>query len=214
MKKRFKIGILAVCLTAIIGVGLAGFHKFFPEYTLAYLTNHTGATNKLTLGNVTAEIVETFNSPRMVVGTNSYTKKIQVQNSGRVPAYARVWLQFSDCDVEGISKLSCDNGASWWTLSELRSHLPSGWVYVSSGTLGGYYYYTSPVAPGGKTPTLITNVKTDFINKTADTNQTINKTPRDYDVLVYAETVQQAKLNGDGLNTSYSAAWTEFLNKK
>lgn len=115
--------------------------------------------------------------------------------------------------MENISKVSADNGHTWYTLSEFKSHLPNGWVF-GNGNLYGYFYYTSPIQPGGKTPTLITNVKTTFINKTADTNTTINQTVRNYDILVYAETVQQAKLNGSGLNTSYSTAWQQFLDKK
>lgn len=223
MKKWMKTGILGICLAAVIGAGLIAYNKFFPENTLAYLTDKTGATNTLTVGNVTAEIIETFNPVTLQTGTNSYTKKVQVQNSGKDPAYARVWLEFSDCDVEGISKISTNGGSNWYTLSQLKAGtgLSNGWVYQSTGTLAGYFYYPSPVAPGGKTPALITNVKTEFIDKTADTNQTINKTKRDYDVLVYAETVQQAKLfpgtvdkTHNGLNTSYVTAWTEFLNKK
>lgn len=208
MKNKIKIGILIACM-AVTAVG-----SYAMQSSLAYLSDQTDVVNKFTVGNVTAEIVETFNPVTLKVGMNSYTKNVKVQNSGRVPAYARVWLSFTDCDVEKMSWLSCDGGNTWYSLSELRNHLPSGWAYESSGTLGGYYYYRNPVPPGGKTPVLITNVKTNFINKTGDTNETINKTPRNYDVLVYAETVQQAKLNGSGLNDSYRDAWTAFLNKK
>lgn len=208
MRTKVKLCILAVCLGILIVGGFSIYSTF------AYLSNKTGATNKFTFGNVTAEIVESFSPPaRLVTGENSYTKKIQVQNGGTVPAYARVWLGFTDVDVENISKVSADNGHTWYTLSEFKSHLPSGWVF-GSGDLHGYFYYTSPIQPGSKTPTLITNVKTTFINKTADTNTTINQTVRNYDILVYAETVQQAKLNGSGLNTSYSTAWQQFLDKK
>lgn len=208
MKTKLKIVILTICMAVLIASGFA-IHS-----TLAYLSNETETVNKFTIGNVTAEIIETFNPVTLQTGINSYVKKVQVRNSGTVPAYGRVYLGFSDLDVEGISTLSCDGGSTWHTLSYIKEHPPTGWVYKSSGALSGYFYYKNPIKPDGVTPVLITNVKTEFINKTADTNQTINKTVRNYDVLVYAETVQRAKLNGSGLNSSYETAWTEFLGKK
>ena len=208
MKTKVKFCILAACLVIFIAGG------FSIHSTFAYLSNQTSAANKFTFGNVTAEIVESFNPPtRLSTGQNSYTKKVQVQNSGTVPAYARVWLGFTDADVENISRVSADGGNTWYTLSKFKNHLPSGWAFGSDASYG-YFYYTSPLQPGSKTPALITNVKTTFINKTADTNTTINQTVRDYDILVYTETVQQAKLDGPGLNTSYSTAWQQFLDKK
>lgn len=221
MKRRVKNILSGICLAGL-AAGLV-FYFMFPDFTLAYLSNQTQATNSFTFGNVTAEIIETFTPPSsLVVGTNTYTKTVRVKNSGANPAYARVWLEFSDVNVEEISELTCD-GTNWCTLTQLKSNtgLPSNWVYRNSGTLAGYFYYTKPIGPGEMTPSLIMKIRTKFISKTADINETINYTPRDYDVLVYAETVQQAKLfpgvvdsENDGLNTSYATAWTEFLNKK
>lgn len=208
-KNISKAVIIMLCMAALIGGGI------LTKSSLAYLSDFGGKkSNKFTVGNVTAEVNEVFNPVTLKTGTNSYKKEVKAKNGGTVPAYMRVWLGFSSGDVEGISKVSCDNGAHWYSLSELKNHLPAGWTYRGTGTLGGYYYYISPIAPGKSTPALITNVKTDFIEKTADTNETINKTVRDYEIFVYTEAVQQMKLDGSGLNTNYSAAWTQFLNKK
>lgn len=211
MRKRVWTAMFV--LLCLLVVGSAGYSF---QGTMAYLSaKGETKTNWFTVGHVSVDIIEEFNPPAsLVVGTNSYKKKVQFKNSGTVPAYLRANLTFSNKDVENISTVSCDNGAHWYKLSELKNHLPSGWAYASSGALSGYYYYTSPVQPGASTTPLITNVKTEFINKTADTNETINKTPRNYDISVYTEGVQQAKLDGSGLNTSYSTAWTAFLNKK
>lgn len=204
-------GVLITFCISLLCVTLYGMQD-----TMAYLSSK-GETkiNHFSVGNASVDIVEEFTPPSSLkTGTNAYTKKVQLENTGTVPAYMRAVLMFSNGDVENISMVSCDNGANWYSLSDLKNHLPNGWVYKSDGTLGGYYYYTDPVQPGSRTPALITNVKTNFIEKTADTNETINKTPRDYDIFVYAECVQQAKLDGSGMNKDYQTAWTEFLNKK
>lgn len=198
-----------LCLTLLLGV-------YAVPKTMAYLTD-TGGTkvNKFTVGNVVVDVVEEFDAPSsMTVGTNTFRKKVQLRNNGTVSAYLRANLLFSSGDVEKISKVSGDNGNTWWTLSDFRNHLPNGWVYVSTGVLSGYYYYTQPVAPGSQTPSLITNVRTVFEEKTADTNESINRTPRDYDIFVYAEGVQARPLDGSNSNQSYTTAWNLFLGKK
>lgn len=206
MKKRSKILIVLGVLLCLMAVG----------GTLAYLSDHGGKrTNKITFGNVTIDVVETFNPPSSLkVGDNTYEKRVTFKNNGTIPAYARTLLAFSEADVADISKLSSDGGNTWYSVSEFKNHLPSGWAYEGTGALGGYYYYTSPLAPGQSTTPLITNVKTTFQNKTADTNYTINYTPRNYDIYVYVEGVQQMKLDGSALNTNYRNAWTQFLDLK
>lgn len=42
----------------------------------------------------------------------------------------------------------------------------------------------------------------------------INRTPRDYDIFVYAEGLQQEKLDGSGPWSDYSQAWSAFLAQK
>lgn len=209
-KKWLRSVLLSLlCLTLLLGV-------YVTPKTMAYLTDRDRTyNNNFSVGNVVVDIVETFNPPAHVqVGTNSFVKKVQLKNSGTVPAYLRANLMFSNEDVMNISQVSGDGGAHWYTFNDFKSHLPSGWAWKSTGVLSGYFYYTSPVQPGGTTPALLTNVKVTFQNKTADTNQTINRTPRDFDIFVYAEGVQQYKLNGSSKHTNYETAWTEFLNNK
>lgn len=204
---RIFVCVLAIgCMAALAGT--AG--------TMAYLSYKTPAlTNKFTVGNVTISIQEQFNPPAsMPVGTTTYQKKVTFRNDGTVDAYARVNFAFSNTDVSNLSQISHDGGNTWYSVADFKSHLPNGWAYKASGTLGGYYYYTQPLAPGASTPPLFTHVRTTFQNKTADTNQTINNTPRDYDIYVYAEGLQQMKLDGSKKHTSYETAWTEFLGLK
>lgn len=209
--KRHWLRILACMLAAGCMIALAG-----TAGTMAYLSHKTAAiTNKFTVGNVTIEIQEQFSPPSsMPVGTTTYQKKVTFKNTGKVDAYARVNFAFSNTDVSNLSQISHDGGNTWYSLSDFKTHLPSGWAYKQSGALSGYYYYTRPLAPGESTPPLFTHVRTTFQEKTADTNQTINKTPRNYDIYVYAEGLQQMKLDGSKKHTSYETAWTQFLSLK
>lgn len=202
---------ILACVLVVAMAALAG-----TAGTVAYLSHKaSNHVNKFTVGNVTIDIQEQFSPPTsMPVGTTTYKKRVVFKNTGKVDAYARANFAFSNKDVADLSMVSSDGGATWYSLADFKTHLPSGWAYKQSGILSGYYYYTSPLAPGASTTPLITNVKTTFQAKTADTNQTINKTPRDYDIYVYAEGLQQMKLDGSKKNTNYATAWTQFLNLK
>jgi hypothetical protein len=191
--------------------------------TVAYFTDMGGeATNTFVYGDVDITVNEDFNPPSsMKVGDNTYKKDVKFVNSGHTYAYARVSMTFSDTNVAEITKLSSDGGNTWYSVADFDNHLPNGWA-KGSGALAGYYYYTKPLAVGEKTPSLITNVKTTFVAANESTysngkgvpNDTINHTPRDYDIYIYVEGVQQAKLDGSGMNNNYQDAWNAFLNKK
>ena len=197
--------LLSLCL--LLGLGAAG--------TLAYLTHKAKTvTNNFTFGNVDVTIVEDFQKPaHLKVGDNIYKKSVTLKNTGTVSNFSRINVRFSDTNVEEISYLSND-GTTWYKAAEYKNHLPANWAYQSTGPLTGYYYYTKALAPDESSTPLFTHVKTVFINKTADTNTTINYTPRPYDIYLLSEAVQQRKLDGSELHTSYIDAWTEFLAKK
>ena len=177
-----------------------------PGGTLAYFTNKKNTTNTLTVGENKIQIVETFpEPPTPVVGTNTYTKTVNVKNTGDVDCYVRVFIDFSDDSVRNKSTVSSD-GTNYYTVSEfVANHLPQNWVYVADGALGPYFYYTQPIAPNASTTNLLHSFKTTF----AATDEI-----RDFDVYVYAESVQTRDNNGDlftGTDT-WRQAWTEFLN--
>ena len=210
IKNRTKsfgiIGILSLCL--LIGLGTVG--------TLAYLTYKSKTvTNNFSVGNVDITIVEDFDKPTTLkVGDNIYKKTVTVKNTGTVNNYSRINVRFSDTNVEEISYFSSDNGTTWWGAADYKNHLPENWAYQETSPLTGYYYYTKALAPGETSTPLFTNVKTTFIDKTADTNTTINYTPRPYDIYLQSEAVQQYKLDGSEPHDSYVNAWTEFLGQK
>jgi predicted ribosomally synthesized peptide with SipW-like signal peptide len=80
--------------------------------------------------------------------------------------------------------------------------------------MGGWFYYTEPLAPGELTPALFDKVRTYF----ADENLV---TP--YDIIVYAESVQIKGIDGDLIKAgqdadgtvipAWKAAWTDFLTR-
>ena len=207
-KKRILVSVLCLSLLSIVAVGGAG--------TYAYLSDYNSPTNNsFTVGDVVMNIDEDFEKPASLsVGTNTYKKDVKVTNDGTLSGFVRASLLFSSGDVEDISEVSSDGGKTWYSMDEFPSHLPSGWVYQSSGDLGGYYYYTKAIAPGASTTSLITNVRTTFQQKVSDIDRSINYTPRDYDIFVYAEGLQQDKLDGSGIWNDYSQAWTTFLGLK
>ena len=204
-KKRLGLWVvlLLVCLCG----------SFLSYQTYAYLTDRDRpGDNKFTVGNVDIRINEQFTPVTgMTVGTKTYPKRVTFTNRGRNDAYVRVLMAKSNGDVD--AKISRD-GSNFYTFDDYPNHLSTNWAYKSTGVLGGYYYYKKPLKPGESTDVLITNVRVTFHEKTADTNLTVNQTPRDFEIYIYAEGLQQYKLNGSGKHTSYETAWTEFLNRK
>lgn len=205
--KKTRIGLWALLLAVCL------FGSVVSYQTMAYLTDRDRpGDNKFTVGNVDIRIDEDFTPVTgMTVGTKAYKKKVKFTNYGRNDAYVRVLLAKSNGDVD--AKITRD-GTNYYTFEDYPNHLNSNWAYKSSGVLGGYYYYKQPLKPGQSTDLLITNVQVTFHEKTADTNLTVNQTPRDFEVYVYCEGLQQYKLNGSGKHTLYETAWTEFLNRK
>ncbi|MCI5656082.1 MAG: hypothetical protein SOT80_02380, partial [Candidatus Pseudoruminococcus sp.] len=93
----------------------------------------------------------------------------------------------------------------FYYISTYINHLPDGWIFVpddSSETRLAGYYYTKSVSPGKSTENpLFTYVKTTYA-KLDDVKQ--------YDIIVYAESVQTTDSNGNSYS-DYKSAWNDFL---
>lgn len=200
MSKK-KSGILPVsAAAALIGIGVSW----------AYLTSMGLAKNTFTVGTNTVKVAEEYEPPKeLEAGENVLKKKVQVENTGTVPCYIRVFAAFSDSKIAGLSKLS-PNGLEYFPAEEYADHLPDGWVYLSEEEdklLGGFYYYTRIVKAGQRTSPLFEKVKTHFASAEQVT---------DYELLVYSESVQVPDRNGsvfDG-EAAYYQAWKEFLERR
>lgn len=117
-----KALVIAVSLMLIACLGVGG--------TLMYLTDKTGdVKNTFTPAEVTCQVTENFDG--------SVKSNVNAQNTGDVDAYIRIKLVSYRVDSKDISKRIGGSAAVEFTPG-------TDWVLKD-----GYYYYTSPVAPGG-----------------------------------------------------------------
>lgn len=200
MNNKLKMAAGAAGIIAIMAVG----------GTAAYFAASSWLQNQASVGENTIALTEDFKTPdEMHKGDNKYKKTVQVTNTGTVPCYVRVYADFSDSKIKEASSISSDGGKIYYPASENKKHpdegwLPEGWRYEQMGQDDGYYYYITPIQPGDKTSPLFTNIDTKFEDE-KDVSQ--------YDVIVYAESVQTVKHDGTQA-ADYNDAWTSFLDRK
>lgn len=110
--------------------------------TLAYiLTNTESLENSFEPAQVSCEVLED-----QFDGINK--TNVRVQNTGDAPAYIRVKLLPYYYDREENEIIAKKSWTPLFTSAE-------GWVKGADG----FYYYSSPVAPGDSTPALITSLQ-------------------------------------------------------
>ena len=228
MKNKKKVIMIAVMSCLLAAAVLL-------STVMSYLIDQRQTDNIFTLGTVTVSLTET-NYPkdpdsRVLVPYGSIPKNPQIANIGENDAFVFMKITVPKLEVEPIKndgslkysdKVSFDenNKRTFQTdLMEIfnfksdspvskRADLekPNHWVYIpeddsENSDIGGYYYYTEQLKAGEETPPLFTYVKTD--NQGEEVQQ--------YDVIVYAESVQTVTKNGSNEN-DYTAVWKEFLN--
>jgi alternate signal-mediated exported protein len=230
-----KAGMAAAGVVAAAVLLVAGVY--------AYLTHSDTATNEFSGGNNEIEVVEEFTPPtQLEPGVNAYAKKVQIHNSGNVPCYIRVYVNFSDGDIKKVSGYSNDgttyysavldgdeiavdvkdeNGNVVVNKDKYINHLPAHWVYLPEtgqntdsvdDAMGGWFYYTLPVAADGTTSALFDKVLTYFASE-ADIDA--------YQIIVYAESVQIRDHDGesataedkDDTTGAWYVMWREFLDR-
>jgi hypothetical protein len=183
-KIKLTAGILAVlCLTAGAAV--------------AYRIHYTSMTNRITIAGNTISITEDYQPPaKQTAGDNDFTKKVQVTNEDNTSAYIRVFMDFSDSDIKDKAKImvkTSDGTDIYYDADDFAANSAAHpkWVYIpeteesdsdeDSSLLGGYYYYTEPVAPGESTDSLMEGVRVTY----EDAAQI-----KDFDILVVADSIQ------------------------
>ena len=178
--------------------------------TWAYFTHAQKTKNSFLVGSNTIGITEEYIPPKkMETGDNLFKKRVQIKNTGTIPCFVRVFAEFSDQEVKAWSQLSPD-GSVYYDAEAYPEYLPDGWIYLSEETdplLGGYYYYIQSLDPGGKTIPLWEKIKTHF-----GTPEQV----RDFDILVYGESVQTRDTQGVEWSgpDPWRQAWTEFLERR
>lgn len=168
-KKRFAALLsIALLLTAAVGV------------TVAYLVDSTEPlVNSFTPASVGVTVTDDV--------TNNVKSNVMITNTGTTSAYIRARIVGSWVDSSGlvVRKWASANDGTF-------DGLPgSGWVYRKAD---GYYYYTTPVAPGGTTAPLFTSYTV---------NARVDGAHLEMDILMQA--IQSEGGNTDG--SAAKAAW-------
>ena len=144
MSKRKRI--IALLVGVVLLAGTAG--------TLAWLSATGVLVNQFGIGSVTPSVQETLNG--------NVKSDVKAKNTGAAPAYIRAAVDIywqdatSDARLWEEPKAGKDYKIVW--SDSLRdasgANSASSWVKASDG----FYYWTSPVAPGEETDELIASV--------------------------------------------------------
>lgn len=145
MSKRKRI--IALLVGVILLAGTAG--------TLAWLSVTGVLVNQFGIGSVTPSVQETLNG--------KVKSDVKAKNTGTAPAYIRAAVDIYWQDQDGARlwdepkeepKGEADYEIAWSVADASDTNSADNWVKASDG----FYYWTSPVAPGGETGVLINRV--------------------------------------------------------
>lgn len=133
-----KLAILFIAVVMLIGAVVG--------YTVAFLVTKTAPVeNKFTYASVSCTVSESFN------GTTK--EKVQIQNTGTTDAYIRATYVVSWLNKDGsIAPVPQGTTPDGYILS-ISENPNKAWT---KGT-DGYFYYLTPVAPGGLTDGSLVN---------------------------------------------------------
>lgn len=140
MKKRIsRRAILLFAVTVLLATAVVGT-------TLAFLVDKTPpVTNTFQPVSVSCRVLEDFDTAANV------KNNVSVQNTGEIPAYIRAtvvvtWVSIESGNTYGGAPVA---GVDYTVVAG-----PEGWVQDTNG----FYYCTSPVAPGASTPILLSAI--------------------------------------------------------
>lgn len=145
MSKRKRI--IALLVGVILLAGTAG--------TLAWLSVTGVLVNQFGIGSVTLSVQETLNG--------KVKSDVKAKNTGTAPAYIRAAVDIYWQDQDGARlwdepkeepKGEADYEIAWSVADASGANSAYNWVKASDG----FYYWTSPVAPGAETGVLINRV--------------------------------------------------------
>lgn len=145
MSKRKRI--IALLVGVILLAGTAG--------TLAWLSVTGVLVNQFGIGSVTPSVQETLNG--------KVKSDVKAKNTGTAPAHIRAAVDIYWQDQDGARlwdepkeepKGEADYEIAWSVADASGANSAYNWVKASDG----FYYWTSPVAPGAETGVLINRV--------------------------------------------------------
>ena len=177
---------LMASVVMILAVAIGG--------TVAYIATSAGPVeNTFTLGQVPITVVEDFNG--------NVKNDVKIKNMGDVDAYIRATVIANWVDSQGNIygekpvKCTCEAGSTDCTHDYTITY-PTDTCWTEEG---GYYYYTSDVAPNELTGVLFT-----------DCSEVAGKAPEGYtlSVEILAQSIQADGKNASG-QTPVELAWGE-----
>ena len=210
-----KKNVLAIVSGAVL-ISLVGV-------LFAYFGANDAEPNLIGIGEDKVTIKETFVPPKQTSDPFAYRKLVKIKNTGTIPCYIRVRLEFSNSEVQNIASFSAENQGNSDTApdstafksAEIKegddyyiNNLPDGWVYVWEKNIQdptvtqGYYYYTQPVASEKETSALISWIRMDYDSTGAEIQA--------HDVYVYSESVQTVDAGTGEAYADWKTAWHDF----
>ena len=201
-KKTLLAAVSVAVVAALVGI------------VWAYFGAKDQEPNLVGVGEDDISVAETFTPPEQTDDPFKYRKLVKIENTGSIPCYVRVRLEFSNSDVQSYASFSADEtdspadetfySADINASAPYISNLPDGWVYVKDQSTddptAGYYYYKNPVAPNGATAALISWVKMNYNGEEIQA----------HDIYVYSESVQTIDPNTGAAYADWKTAWNKF----
>lgn len=191
-KKSIILSCLVCMIVAVCSVGI----------TYALLTDNEEKNNILIVGETKNEITEEFRPPEKLEPGVTFKKTINITNTGNLPCFARVSINFSSSKAENLCEpLEINN---------------TEWEYNADD---GFYYYKYIIEPGKTTSAPLLeevtlkkytgNIVTDENGNEVQEEYT-EEDMMDFDIIVYSETVQHEKHSGACADNEYLTVWNEI----
>ena len=190
------IGLTAVC-------GFGG--------TYAYFTYLREMKNRFTVGHNEITVTEEYDPPDEIIPgeETSFFKKVQVENTGSVPCYVRVPLEYSESDMKQFcTNVLGENRAPAEEWGDRIEEFSDGrWIFGTDG----WYYYRDVLEVGERTDRLLEKVE-------VSVPQELEDRIKEFEILVYGESIQTMinQAREDGKPTAaeaddYREAWEQIL---
>jgi hypothetical protein len=151
--------------------------------TYAYLYDWEERVNEFVIGEDEGRVTETFVPPTTLVPGIQFDKKAYVENTGNLPMFVRMRVEFSSSKAQEFCEPIVYDTANWQLDPD------------------GYWYYKSLLMPGELTTALFQQVKI----KAGVTESDLE----DFDIIVYAET----RPHKDHAGAHPANEWREIWNE-
>lgn len=167
------LGTGALLIPAVLGIGS----------TWAYFSYLRETRNRFSVGWSEITITENYDPPEEITPGEEvrFMKKVQIQNTGPVPCYVRVRLEYSDSEMEQFCThiLNGEKAPAEEWKQRVEEFTDGAWTCETDG----YYYYRDALDPGDRTALLLEQVEVMVPEEQGEELE-------EFEILVYGEAVQ------------------------